>query len=64
MGDNGVLDTVNKSTIEYRLEFLGDDPVFTVEMLIYHCFERIGELLLPLIFHTKCTTTKNNIQMN
>ena len=35
---------------EHRWELPDNYPVFTVVMVIYHCVERIGELMLPPIF--------------
>ena len=36
----------------------GNCPVFIVVILIYHYIGRIGDFLLPLIFHITYTTIK------
>ena len=36
--------------MNHRWRLTGDYPIFTVVMAIYHYLERIGKLLVPLIF--------------
>ena len=56
--------TILRFNVEHRWELLGNKPISTVVMAIYHYVERIWRILVTHNFSYNINDNENIIQMN